>query len=91
MLGAGGTGAGGLVADAPWPTHDPALLVEASVEIAVQVQSKVRARVVIPAGSDNATTERLVLADAGVVAALAGKSVKKVIVVPGKMVNILTG
>ena len=58
-------GGEGLVAAAPWPEADPALLVEASVTLPVQVNGKRRAEIVVPAGSDAATVEALVLADAG--------------------------
>ena len=55
-------GGKGLVAAAPWPAADPALLVEASVTLPVQVNGKRRAEIAVPAGSDAATIEALVLA-----------------------------
>ena len=55
-------GGEGLVAAAPWPEADPALLVEASVTLPVQVNGKRRAEIAVPAGSDAATIEALVLA-----------------------------
>ncbi len=79
------------IADAPWPTHDPAMLVEETVEIPVQVQGKLRGKVLVPAGSDAKTIEQIALADAKVQGALEGKPIKRVIVVPGKLVNIVTG
>ena len=54
-------GGEGLVAAAPWPEADPALLVEASVTLPVQVNGKRRAEIAVPAGSDAATIEALVL------------------------------
>jgi len=81
----------GLIADAPWPIHDPAMLVEGTIEVPVQVLGKIKARINVPAGADAATTEAMALAEPAVRAAIAGKPIKKVIVVPGKMVNILTG
>jgi len=79
------------IADAPWPTHDPAMLVDETVEIPVQVQGKLRGKVLVPAGSDAKTIEQIALADAKVQGALEGKPIKRVIVVPGKLVNIVTG
>ena len=58
-------GGEGLVAAAPWPEADPALLVEASVTLPVQVNGKRRAEIAVPAGSDAATIEALVLAGPG--------------------------
>ncbi|MFN9064050.1 MAG: leucine--tRNA ligase [bacterium] len=79
------------IADASWPTHDPAMLVEETVEIPVQVQGKLRGKVLVPGGSDAKTIEQIALADAKVQGALEGKPIKRVIVVPGKLVNIVTG
>jgi leucyl-tRNA synthetase len=61
------------------------------VEIPVQVQGKLRGKVLVPAGSDAKTIEQIALADAKVQGALEGKPIKRVIVVPGKLVNIVTG
>ncbi|MBM3859475.1 MAG: leucine--tRNA ligase [Verrucomicrobia bacterium] len=72
----------------PWPTYDPALLVEDTVEIVVQVNGKVRARLTVSAKATKEELEKLALAHADVQPFLAGKQVKKVIVVPGKLVNI---
>ena len=65
-------GGDGLVAAAPWPEADAALLVEASVTLPVQVNGKRRAEIAVPAGSDAATVEALVLADPAVQRALNG-------------------
>ena len=73
----------------PFPEADPTLLVEDSVEYPVQVNGKVRARVTVPADADQDTVKALALADDKVVAALAGATPKKVIVVPGRMVNLV--
>ena len=59
-------GGEGLVAAAPWPEADPALLVEASVTLPVQVNGKRRAEIAVPAGSDAATIEALVMQDPAV-------------------------
>jgi leucyl-tRNA synthetase len=72
-----------------FPVPDPALLVADTVEYPVQINGKVRARVQVAADADQATVEGTVLADAKVAAALDGKAVRKMIVVPGRMVNIV--
>ena len=79
---------GGLYGRA-WPSHDASLLFESEVEIPVQIQGKIRARLLVPIASDAATIESLALAHADVVAAIAQRPVKKVIVVAGRMVNIV--
>ncbi len=73
----------------PWPTYDPELLRADEVEIPVQVNGKVRSKVVVPAGADRGDLEKAAMADEKVAALLAGKSLKKVIVVPGKLVNFV--
>ena len=82
-------GGEGLVAAAPWPVADPARLVEASVTLPVQVNGKRRAEVVVPAGSDAATVEALVRADAAVIRALAGAVPRRLVVVPDRIVNVV--
>jgi len=84
-------GKGTLASLAPWPGYDEAMLRDESVEYPVQIQGKIRARITVPAKADGAAVEAAVLADAEVQKHLAGKSIKKVIVVPGKLVNIVTG
>ncbi len=74
-----------------WPSYDPAALVLDEVEIAVQVNGKVRARLTVPAQADKTEVEQLVLADERVRAFVDGKTVRKVIVVPGKLVNVVVG
>ena len=76
---------------APWPDHDPAMLVDDEIEIPVQVMGKVRARVRVPADADAAAVEAIALADERVVACLEGRTVRKVVVVPGKIVNVVAG
>jgi len=73
----------------PWPTFDPALLKDDEVEVPVQVNGKVRARVTVPADADRAALEAAARADEKVAALLAGKDVKKIVVVPGKLVNFV--
>ncbi|HSH23020.1 MAG TPA: class I tRNA ligase family protein [Acidimicrobiales bacterium] len=74
---------------APFPVADPALLVDDQVELPVQVAGKVRARVLVPAGADPAEIETAVLGDPGVQAALAGRAVRRSVVVPGRLVNLV--
>lgn len=77
------------IAHAPWPDHDPALLRDDTIEIPVQVQGKVRARISVLQGSSPEALEAAALADERVRQFIAGRPVKKVIVVPGKMINVV--
>jgi len=72
-----------------FPEADPALLVDDLVEYPVQVNGKVRGHIEVATDADRATVEATALADAKIVATLDGASPKKVIVVPGRMVNIV--
>ena len=78
-----------MLARAKWPEHDPAKCVDAAVEIAVQVSGKIKARLMIPTDSTEEAVKALVMADANVQAALAGKTVIKEIYVKGKLYNIV--
>ena len=82
-------GGEGLVADAPWPPVDPALLVEDEVTIAIQVLGKLRDTVTVAKGLPKEELEALALASEKVQRALDGKPVKKVIVVPDRLVNLV--
>ena len=73
---------------APWPKHDPALLVESEIEIPVQVNGKLRDVIRVPADADNATIEAAARASEKAQPYLAGKTIKKIIIVPKRMVNI---
>jgi len=77
------------IAHAPWPSHDPGMLVDAEVEVGVQIMGKLKARVMVPADADEKQTEAIAMSDAKVKELLAGKAVKKVIVVKGRLVNIV--
>jgi leucyl-tRNA synthetase len=79
------------IADAGWPTYDPALCIDAEVEIAVQVNGKVRGRITLARDADEATARALALADEGAKPHLEGKTVKKVVYVPGRIVNVIVG
>jgi leucyl-tRNA synthetase len=73
----------------PWPKYDPALAKEDEVEMAVQVNGKIRARITVPADADEAQIRELALADPKVQAAIADKEIVKVLVVKGRLVNIV--
>ena len=73
----------------PWPTFDPALLVDATIEIPVQVNGKVRSRITIPNDADEATAIAAALADPEIQKFLAGAVPKKKIYVKGRMVNLV--
>jgi leucyl-tRNA synthetase len=79
----------GLITLASWPAYDEAQLKDANVEVPVQIMGKVRHRIVVPADISAAELERLALADEKVQELIAGKTVRKVVVVPGKLVNIV--
>ena len=78
-----------MLARAKWPEYDPAKCVDAAVEIAVQVSGKIKARLMIPTDSTEEAVKALVMADANVQTALAGKTVIKEIYVKGKLYNIV--
>jgi leucyl-tRNA synthetase len=82
-------GHGESLADEPFPTADPALLVADTVEYPFQINGMVRSHNTVAAGLDAAGVEAAALADPKVVASLAGATPRKVIVVPGRMVNIV--
>ena len=82
-------GGEGLVADAPWPDVDPAMLVEDEVTVAIQVNGKLRDTLTVAKGGDRAALEALALGSPKIAAILAGASPKKVIVVPDRLVNIV--
>jgi leucyl-tRNA synthetase len=77
------------VCEAPWPAFDPAMLKDDTVEIPVQVMGKVRSRIMVAADADKATMEAAALADERIQEILAGKPPKKLIVVPGRLVNVI--
>ncbi|MGB9073592.1 MAG: leucine--tRNA ligase [Terriglobales bacterium] len=83
------TGEKGNLLKAPWPKYDPALAAEEEIEIPVQINGKLRSRVVVPADASDDQVKQAVLADEKVQAAVKGKQIVKVIVVPKKLVNIV--
>jgi len=82
-------GHAGAVIDERWPQPDPAALVQEAVEIVVQVNGKLRARLELPANADEAAARSAALADERVRRFVGEKPVRKVIVVPGKLVNVV--
>ncbi len=84
-------GHGSSLAHGPFPEADPAYLVDETVEVPVQVNGKVRTRVVVPTGLDAAALEAAARADGRVGELLDGATVRKVIAVPGRMVNFVVG
>jgi leucyl-tRNA synthetase len=79
----------GMIAAAPWPEFDPALLVEQQVTLAIQVNGKLRDTVTAQRGLDRSALEALALGSANVQRQLAGASPRKIIVVPDRLVNIV--
>lgn len=82
-------GGEGLVINAPWPVADDAMLVEDTVTLPIQVNGKRRSEIAVPADMPKDEIEKLVLAMDAVVRALDGAAPKKLIVVPGRIVNIV--
>ncbi|AFU06161.1 leucine--tRNA ligase [Nocardia brasiliensis] len=77
------------LAHGPFPVADPALLVQESVEYPIQVNGKVRSRIQVPADADNAAIEAAALTDEKIAALLNGAAPRKLIVVPGRLINIV--
>jgi leucyl-tRNA synthetase len=79
----------GLLTDEPWPVADRALLISDTVTVAVQVNGKLKATLDVARDGDAGEIEATALADSRIIAALAGKPVRKVIVVPNRIVNVV--
>ena len=73
----------------PWPAFDESKIAESTIEIPVQVNGKLRAKLSVPADIDKATLQSTAEANPDVQKQLAGKNVVKVIVIPGRMVNFV--
>jgi leucyl-tRNA synthetase len=82
-------GGAGLCAQAPWPKADPALLVDDTVTLPIQINGKRRAEVTVPKDMPAPEVEKIALADQDVIKFLAGQPVKKIIVVPGRIINVV--
>jgi leucyl-tRNA synthetase len=74
-----------------WPSYDAALLKADTIEVPIQINGKLRGKIIVPTGLDKSALEAAALADDKIKSLLDGKSIKKVIAVPGKMVNIVIG
>ncbi len=81
------------IAATRWPAYDEAMCVDAEIEIPVQINGKVRSRITLPAATagDVKQMERMALADERIARELAGKTVRKVVCIPQRMVNIVAG
>ena len=79
----------GSIANAAWPRHDPSAIVATEVTIVIQVNGKVRGKLTLPAGTSDMDIEAAALADPKVREHTGGKPPRKVIVVPGRLVNIV--
>jgi leucyl-tRNA synthetase len=77
------------IANAGWPLHDPEAIVATEITVVVQVNGKVRSKLTVPAGTSGKELEAAALADAKVREFTNGRQPKKVIVVPGKLVNVV--
>jgi leucyl-tRNA synthetase len=75
--------------DAPWPQPDPVALAREEIELVVQVNGKLRGAIRVPAAADKAAVEAAALADETVQKFVAGARVKRVVVVPNKLVNVV--
>jgi leucyl-tRNA synthetase len=79
----------GLVTTAPWPVADPAMLIDDTVVLPIQINGKRRGEITVPADMPKSEVEKLALAHNAVVKALEGAQPKKIIVVPGRIVNVV--
>jgi leucyl-tRNA synthetase len=79
----------GELLDAPWPQVDPAALVQDEIELVLQINGKLRGSVRVPAGADKVAIEAAALASEAVQKQAAGATPKKVVVVPGRLVNVV--
>ncbi|TKZ17130.1 leucine--tRNA ligase [Shimia litoralis] len=82
-------GGEGLVTNAPWPVADEAMLVEADVTLPIQINGKRRGEITVPKDMAKEEVEKLVLAHDAVIRTLDGAQPKKLIVVPGRIVNVV--
>ena len=82
----GGTG---LIANTPWPMADAAMMIEDTITLPIQINGKRRAEITVSKDLDKVGIETIVLAEAAVIKALDGNSPKKIIVVPGRIVNVV--
>lgn len=82
-------GGKGLVVQAAWPKADPAMLIDDTVTLPIQINGKRRAEISVPKDMPASEVEKIALADEAVVKFLAGQPVRKLIVVPGRIINVV--
>ena len=82
-------GGAGFVCDAPWPSADPALLVDDEITMPVQVNGKRRAELTVSKTAPKDELEKLALTEPQVAASIQGKTIRKIIIVPGRIINIV--
>ena len=82
----GGTG---MVTTAPWPEVDPAMLIDDTITLPIQINGKRRSEIKVAKDLPKSEVEKLALADEAVIRALAGNAPKKLIVVPGRIINVV--
>ena len=75
--------------NAPWPEVDPGALVQDEVELMLQINGKLRGSILVPAAASKEEIERTALASDAFVKQAAGAAPKKVVVVPGRLVNVV--
>ena len=73
----------------PWPEHDESALVKDEIEVVVQVNGKLRGHIEVPADADRAAIEQAALAEPNAARFIAGKTIRKIVVVPGRLVNVV--
>ena len=79
----------GLIADVAWPAHDESALVKDEIELVVQVNGKLRSKITVPVDADNSAVEEVALSDEKVKISIGDSTIRKVIVVPKRLVNIV--
>jgi leucyl-tRNA synthetase len=84
-------GRGESIFQTPWPAYDPAVITAEEIVVVVQIDGKVRSRLIMPAGADDSAMRGAALADERVKGWVKERSIRKVVVVPKKLVNIVTG
>ena len=79
------------LSETPWPEYDREAVVDEELLVVIQVNGKLRSRITVPAGTEEESVNSMALADEKVMPFLEGKQIRKVISVPGKLVNIVVG
>ncbi|QLA15164.1 leucine--tRNA ligase [Desulfolutivibrio sulfoxidireducens] len=79
------------LAGRPWPAHDPKALLTDEVEVVIQVNGKLRGKIDVARDAARDDVERLALSEPNVARHLTGKTIRKVVVIPGKLVNVVAG